>query len=330
MTLTAPSSTSLDIADALPLSENPAAVYLSRLAPGSRRTLRAALATIAVLLTGDPRAEADALDWGALRYQHTNAIRAQLAERYATATANKAIAALRGVLKEAWRLGRMSAEDYHRAADLATIRGETLPRGRGLSAGELRALFGACADDDSPTGRRDAALLAITYGCGLRRSEPVKLDLDDVDLAEATMTIRRAKGNKYRRAFLDAGTVTALSDWLAARGTEPGPLFHPITKGKRIIRRRLTDQAVLYILAKRADTATVAAFSPHDLRRSFISDLLDAGADVSTVKDLAGHSSVTTTTRYDRRGEVTRRKAAGLIRVPFVAHNLVDRTRNGS
>ncbi len=181
--------------------------------------------------------------------------------------------------------------------------------------------------DDSPTGRRDAALLAITYGCGLRRSEPISLDLADVDLAEATIAIRRAKGNKDCRVFLDAGTVTALSVWLAARGTEPGPLFRPISKGKRILPRRLTDQAVLHILAKRADVATVSAFSPHDLRRSFITDLLDAGADIAPVKDLAGHSSVTITTRYDRRGEVTGRKAAGLIRVPCVSRDLASTSR---
>ena len=83
--------------------------------------------------------------------------------------------------------------------------------------------------------------------------------------------------------------------------------------------RRMTAQSVLELLARRAGRARVARFSPHDLRRTFISDLLDAGADITTVASLAGHSSVTTTARYDRRGEETKRRTAELLVVPFEA-----------
>jgi integrase len=91
-----------------------------------------------------------------------------------------------------------------------------------------------------------------------------------------------------------------------------------VNKGDRIAFRRMTDQAVLGIVRKRGQEAGVARFSPHDLRRTFVSDLLDAGADLSTTKRLAGHSSEATTGRYDRRGEEAKKKAAQLLHVPYV------------
>ena len=301
----------------LPADRHPAHVYLARLGSGSRRTMREALSTIAAIVTSG-RADLETMPWAALRYQHTAAVRAALMEKYKPSTANKMLAALRGVLKESWRLGYMTAEDYHRAADVPTIKAQTLPRGRALASGEISALMNTCGRDSSPAGIRDAALIAVLYGAGLRRSESVGLDLADYNVETGELAIRGAKGRKDRLGYATNGSADALKDWLVARGGDPGPLFCNINKGGRITIRRLTDQAVLHILKKRADEAAVASFSPHDLRRSFISDLLDAGADISTAQQLAGHSNVQTTARYDRRGEATKRKAAELLHVPYL------------
>jgi hypothetical protein len=110
----------------LPPDENPAAVYLASLSPGSRRSMQTALDLVAGLLTSG-RCDALSLHWGALRFQHCAAVRAALAERYALASANHRLAALRGVLKAAWNLGQMPAEEYHRAVNLPPVRGESLP-----------------------------------------------------------------------------------------------------------------------------------------------------------------------------------------------------------
>jgi len=213
-----------------PLDRHPAAIYLARLgSPRSRRVMRGALDTIARLLSGG-QCDALTLDWSALRYPHTAAVRAELAQRYAVATANQHLSALRGVLKECWRLGTVTAEDYHRAADVPTVRGSVLPRGRALRQGELRAVFGACQDDPSPLAIRDGAILAVLYGAGVRRAEAAALDLEDVDREAGALRVL-GKGNKERLAYVRHGAKEALDDWLALRGLEPGPLFWPVTKG---------------------------------------------------------------------------------------------------
>ncbi len=305
--------------EALPLDRHPVAVYLSSLAPGSRRTMRQALGVIAKLVSGG-RADTRNLAWEKLRYQHTQAIRAKLMETYSPASTNKLLAALRGVLKEAWRLGLLSAEDYHRAVDVRGVKHSGLPRGRALSSGELRALFEACANG-TKAGIRDAAFLSVLYAGGLRRSEAVALDLADYQPDTGALTVRGGKGRKDRIVYAPNGAADALADWIGLRGSEPGSLFHPVNKGDRILPRRMTDQAVLGIVRRRGLEAGVAHFSPHDLRRTFVSDLLDAGADISTAKRLAGHSSETTTGRYDRRGEEAKIKAARLLHVPYVRAN---------
>jgi site-specific recombinase XerD len=295
---------------------HPALVYLASLAPGSRRTMADALETIAEIAT-EGRCTAETLPWHALPHQHTAAIRATLAERYRPATANKMLCTLR----ECWRLGLTTAEEYERAADIKGIKAETLPRGRALTSGELRALFQACADDPSPAGRRDAALLAVLYGAGLRRSEAVALDLADYDSETGALTIYAGKGRKDRLAYATNGATLALKEWLTARRTDPGPLFLPITWYGEMQTHRMTTQAIYGALEKRGKQAGITHFSPHDLRRTFVSDLLDAGADVSMVQQLAGHSNVSTTQRYDRRPEATKRRAAEALIVPFIPHH---------
>ena len=78
----------------------------------------------------------------------------------------------------------------------------------------------------------------------------------------------------------------------------------------------MTDQAIYGVLLKRAKEANVENVTPHDLRRTFVSNMLDLGIDLTTVSALAGHSSVQTTARYDRRGEEAKKKAARALRIP--------------
>lgn len=337
---------STDIVSAEVLGPNPAAVYLARLAPGSRRTMRGALAAVAAICVPDADAAPDpeAFPWHLIRAEHTKAIRAALAERYAYATANKTLSALRGVLREAWELGQMDTEHYHRAAAIRAVKGSRAAQatGRALKRPELRALIEACLalvsprKGDAPVvtdkGRRDAALVALGYGCGLRRDELASLAVSDLDLEQRRVVVR-GKGNKTRVVPIPPGTFHALRDYLAVRtGGErmadapllpslhkDTPLFVRARRGGTLDRsaESLTGQAVYHVLATRAAEAGVAAFSPHDLRRSYVGDLLDEGADLSVAQQLAGHASPTTTAGYDRRGERAKEQAAARLDVPY-------------
>src|SRR5205823_6073984 len=104
-------------------------------------------------------------------------------------------------------------------------RGSTLPRGRALSSSELGKLFDVCSKDKTAAGRRDAAMLAVLYNCGLRRSELVALELIDCDPKEGSLKVRSGKGNKARMAYATDASVRILDYWLEARGLEAGPLF---------------------------------------------------------------------------------------------------------
>jgi site-specific recombinase XerD len=308
----------LTLPAALPLDQNPAAVYLARLgSPLSRLNMKVSLDKIAGLLSGG-RLDALGFDWAALRYQHVQAVRSSLTG--APASINRHLAALKGTLKEAWRLGLMTSEDYTRAVDVAPIRGERLPAGRALTGDELRALFAACSDG-TVRGARNAALLAVLYAGGLRRSEAVALSLGDWNPVEHSLRVM-GKGNKERLVSLNNGALAALEAWLAIRGAgEPDePLFVALENfdAGKLTSRRLHTQTILNAVKALARKAGIETFSPHDLRRSFISDLLDHGADIATVQRMAGHAKIETTTKYDRRGFAAQAKAATLLKVPYV------------
>jgi integrase len=314
------SNLKIAVYDLPPIDQNPAAVYLASLtSERSQRVMEQALRVVGGLLTGKDTTTVDilAIRWAALRYAHTAALRARLGERYSPATVNRTLSALRGVLKEAWRLGLMTAEEYQRAVDIKNISAQTVPAGRELAQGELLALVEVCKSDGKLAGIRDAAILGLLYTCGLRRAELVALHVEDFDPENGRLIVRAGKGRKQRTVYVQGGALRALNAWINILGDDPGPLFTPILKNDKIKRHSMTDQSIYYMLKRRGIQAGVREFSPHDLRRTFVGDMLDRGVDIATVANIAGHASVDTTRRYDRRPEETKKKAAEKLHFPY-------------
>ena len=207
-----------------------------------------------------------------------------------------------------------------RAAEVASVRGESAQRGRHVSDGEIRALLEACMVHDTEGGTRDAALIAVAFATGMRRAELCALDLGDVASIDEgyELTIRRAKGGKTRVVAVYNGARDYLRDWLTLRGDDPGPLFLAVRKDGVILDHGLSPAALQAMLGKRALQAGVTNVHWHDARRTMAGELLDRGADLSTVQKLLGHSSPVTTSAYDRRPEETRRKALRGLHMPYL------------
>ncbi len=294
-------------------------VYLGSLGRGSRPTMRSSLQATAQLL-GEQRAPD--FPWHALRYPHVAMLRSWLAERHAPANCNRWLCAVRGVLKAAWKLGHIEGELYRRAISVEPVRGKRLPPGRSLSSVEICSVFQSC--DRSPVSYRDGAIMSLLYGAGLRRAEVCALDVEDFDSSSGTLRVM-GKGNAERVGFLGTGAPELLKRWLHVRAAgcdaveaDSGPLLLPLTRRRgRFVARRIVVETVRGAVARACRRAGVEHFTAHDLRRTYVSDLLHNGADLATVQKLVGHSSPTTTASYDRRGDEERAKAARRLVVPL-------------
>lgn len=140
---------------------------------------------------------------------------------------------------------------------------------------------------------RDYAAMELLYGSGLRRSECTALDTSDVDLEHGILRVRHGKGNKERLVFVGARSAEAIRAWLGIRGTHAGPLF--VVKNGR----RLSSRQLWVVFREIADASGLEKHVvPHTFRHSYATHLHDGGADLRTIQELLGHSSVATTQRY--------------------------------
>jgi integrase len=295
---------------ALPADRNPVAVYLASLpSTASRRTMAGALKTAADILA--PEATATSLPWERLQYKHIARLRAELTRTRAPATARKIMCAVRRTLVEARRLGLLTTEACTAALDVPGIKLPAAPpAGRDLRDDELKRAFDTIKSKSSPMRERDACLLALLFGCGLRRAEVVGLDLSDYD-QHAGKLIVHGKGGVTHEIYCRNEVRRAIDAWLQVRGTDAGSLLLHVDRHGIIRPGRLSTTSVYKRFARYLNA------SPHSARRTFVGRALDSGVDLATVQRLCGHASPTTTARYDRRDSRARERAAELVRLPM-------------
>jgi integrase/recombinase XerD len=212
----------------------------------------------------------------------------------ATSSAGRTLVAVRGF----HRFLAAEGETTHDPAQAVTPPAPPSRLPKAISLDAVERLLEAASLGAPPVSLRDRALLEVLYGSGARISEAVGLDLDDVDLDEGVVRVF-GKGSKQRVVPLGSYAVRALGDYLV-RGrpslAAKGPGTPAIFLGQR--GRRLSRQSAWAVIQAASGRAGLDHVSPHTLRHSFATHLLDGGADVRVVQELLGHASVTTTQIY--------------------------------
>lgn len=211
--------------------------------------------------------------------------------RYAASTVARTVVAVRGLHRF---LADEGITEGDVAADVETPRtGRSLPKA--LPVTQVERLLAAPAGDE-PTALRDRAILELLYGSGLRISELTGLDIDDVDPVDRLVHVR-GKGSKDRVVPFGAVAATALDQWLVRGRPRIGSRVPAVFVNAR--GGRLTRQGVWKLVKEHAGRVGLNDdVSPHTLRHSFATHLLDGGADVRAVQELLGHANVTTTQIY--------------------------------
>lgn len=296
----------------------------SRDSERSAQTMRESLERIGRLLGR----EAQAVPWHRMTFAETSAIRAALLRaNYSLDTVRVTLSALRGVLRQANRLGLMSGNDLENALNLERIKGVRLPTGRDLSDEEIAKLFTYCeargpAAVEWPTSAYGAflsAAFALLIGAGLRATEASRLALAGYDPAASELRLLR-KGNRETILAVGPDVKPTLDAWLPVRAeldAPPGPFLVRVQPDGSVRAKSaaLNFRALEYLCTIVAEGAGIKPFTPHDCRRTFATRALDAGTDLATVQSLMSHASPDTTVRYDKRGHKKDAAARAKLRI---------------
>lgn len=220
--------------------------------------------------------------------RHVRAYVAWLHDKgYAKSTVARRLASLRSWFRYLCRQGVLT--DNPALAVRGPRQGRPLPHF--LSPAQLQALVEA-PPADRAMGLRDKAILETLYSSGVRVGELVGFDVDDLDLDGGCATAR-GKGRRERLVLLGRPAVRSIREWLAAR-TTPTPALFVNHRGGRLTTRSVGRLLRKYLTQAGLDPRT----TPHTLRHSFATHLLDAGADIRGVQELLGHRNLTTTQIY--------------------------------
>ncbi|WAJ69539.1 tyrosine-type recombinase/integrase [Catenovulum adriaticum] len=227
---------------------------------------------------------------------------------YSARSINRAFVALFGVVKVAVLSGLVSNKQLQKLKTIKRVKhGEH--RGRILTQANISGLFEFLNSTNSIVYKRDALIFALLLGAGFRRSELCALQVEDCNLDEQTVFIRKGKGNKSRITYLPDWVMPYLYCWININSLTTGTLIYSANHNGKS-RLPLDGSSIYRIIKRRLASIQVYSVTPHDLRRTYITRLLEQKVDLNTVRKMAGHADVSTTIVYDKRSEQVMKVAA--------------------
>lgn len=217
-------------------------------------------------------------------------------------TQNFTLNVIKSLSEEAWHAQLITEKQYIAIAQIPQFKGTYKRSPTCLTSNEIKQILFSCLNEKSIKGIRDAAIIAIGIGCGLRRTEIAELEISDIDFSTRLLHIS-GKGNKERFIGLNASVNKYIENWLRFRENSGSSYcFTPLSRAaKAVTSLHLNDETIYLIVQSRSQKAIGRRISTHDLRRTFASHMLSKQIDLNTLRLLLGHSDIRTTQIYDRR-----------------------------
>lgn len=288
-------------------SDNPVDIYLGRLAKSGRRSMSSQLKQIAKFMKWERHLN-ECLFY-CLSFSDLESIKRHcIAEGKAARTINHLIQGLRAIAKIANHLDLISDKQLKPFLTISLLNTQPSERGKALDGNDVIKLISAMKTDNSSKGKRDLALLSVLLSSGLRRSEIVKLKVQDIDFESKSVIVVKGKGNKKRVQFLPDWSFEILIEWLNCKPDKSNFAFTSTHKTQ--IAKPLSTATIYQIVTHNTKNTLGFKCSPHDLRRTFVTELLNQNVDIATVSKMAGHANISTTQIYDKRGDEALIRAA--------------------
>ena len=256
-------------------SAGPVAHYLNRLSQGSHKYTLYRLDKVARYLS-DGRDNAFSFAWPTLDKSSAVNIQSWLWHTYRPTTIDHILFAVRGVIKQTWRLGLITEEEYYdvRQGLDNTLKSKSGQRPNNiLTNRNIHKLFNCCATLHTRSARRNEAMLAMLYGANMAPTEVLSLHIEDYDFQNSRINI--PDSHTPRTIYLNADVQEILKSWLLHRGTGAGPLLCPVLKNDTVQIRLLSYQSLTNICSRLSKAAKIPAFKPRDLNKTHRQHLQD-------------------------------------------------------